>query len=139
MAPREGDVDPEASGTVSIEDFKKLETTLTSSIESHDSQMKEMREMLKLFMTSKTTSAYIPVEEDTDDPLKRDPKLVDSKEGNIVGEPKSVVLPPKRKRIIVVLVIYILLPILLFLILVLTIVVTHQSLTLPLLFRGLRK
>ena len=137
MAPT--DVDPEASSSVSIEDFNRLEALVTSSIESHDSQMKEMREMMKLLMSNKPASTSIPLGKDTDDPLKRDPKLVDLEEENIVGKPKTVVLPQKRKMIIVMLVIIILLPILLFLILVLTIVVTYQSLTLLLSFLGLRK
>ena len=112
---------------------------MTTSIETHNSQMSEMRDMMKLLMSNKLASTSIPLGENTNDPLKGDPKLVELEEENIVGKPKTVVLPSKRKMIIVVLLINILLPILLFLILVLTIVVTHQSLTLPLLFHGLRK
>ena len=52
-----GDDDPEASASVSMEDFKRLETPVTSSIESQNSQMDELREMITLLMPNKTASA----------------------------------------------------------------------------------
>ena len=95
MAP--GDNDREATSSVSIEDFNRLETLVTTSIESHDSQMKELREMMKLLLPIKPASASIALDDDTDDPLKGDPKLVESKDGNSEGETKIDGSPIKRK------------------------------------------
>ena len=97
MAPQGKDVDPEASGTVSIEDFKKLETTLTSSIESQNTKMDELREMIMLLMPKKPASpTTTPLEEDPEVPLKN-PNSVNSEEEEKVGDTDTGSASTKKK------------------------------------------
>ena len=89
MAPPGGELDAESSTSFSMEDFKKLETTLSSSIESQNTKMDELREMIMQLMPKKPAFPTTPCEEDPGVTLK-DPNSVNSEEEEKVGDTDTV-------------------------------------------------
>ena len=94
MGSQDGDSDAEASATVSMEDFKKLETTVISSIEAQKAQMDALREMIAQLIPAKIASTSPSLEDPKTPP--RDPASVSPEEEKVGDETISDSNPTKK-------------------------------------------